>query len=421
MKRLYVWVRTMDGSLSLAGEIATTDPVSGGRFESEFEYAAQWVRDPAAFPLDPVSLPLQPLGQRFRAEQLYPPLAVIDDALPDDWGRRLLAKALTMEGRSTSPPDMLLALRAEGTGALLFTGTPQVPVLSSTLHTRSLTTLLAAAAQFETGVLPADPMFRELLEGSGRAGGARPKALVHDAHGEWIAKFPSRTRDGHHDVVGLEATCLRLARLAGLTVPDSQLQMVGRRRVLLVRRFDVTPHGGRLHMVSMRTLCRERPGLYVTSYTDIALLLSKHSVSPAEDVSALFRHMVFNAAIGNVDDHLKNFWMLRTPAGYRLAPAFDLVPDTNGRGDHALAFQHSFSAPTRRILLDLAQDWHVTQAGETIDQAVEAVSTFRKTAIDLGVRPGAALKAICADVTRRVAALTQRDAATPAPGKFRGG
>ncbi|EQD53342.1 amidophosphoribosyl transferase, partial [mine drainage metagenome] len=121
MKRLYVWVRTMDGSLSLAGEIATTDPVSGGRFESEFEYAAQWVRDPAAFPLDPVSLPLQPLGQRFRAEQLHPPLAVIDDALPDDWGRRLLAKALTMEGRSTSPPDMLLALRGEGTGALLFT------------------------------------------------------------------------------------------------------------------------------------------------------------------------------------------------------------------------------------------------------------------------------------------------------------
>jgi len=97
------------------------------------------------------------------------------------------------------------------------------------------------------------------------------------------------------------------------------------------------------------------------------------------------------------------------------------VPDTSGRGDHTLAFKHSFSPPTRRILLNLAQDWHVTQAGETIDQAVEAVSAFRKTAIDLNVRPGAALNAICADVTRRVAALTEVDATTPAPGKIRGG
>lgn len=39
----------------------------------------------------------------------------------------------------------------------------------------------------------------------------------------------------------------------------------------------------------------------------------------------LFRHMVFNASIGNVDDHLKNFWMLGASSGYRLAPAFDLL------------------------------------------------------------------------------------------------
>jgi hypothetical protein len=76
-------------------------------------------------------------------------------------------------------------------------------------------------------------------------------------------------------------------------------------------------------------------------------------------------------------------------------------------GDHTRAIQSSFSAPTRRILLDLAQDAQVTQAGETIDQAVETVSTFREAAIDLGVRPGAALDAICADVTRRVADLSK--------------
>lgn len=405
MKRLYVWVWRMDGTVSLAGELAATEPISGGRFESEFEYSPPWTQDPTAFPLDPVSLPLQPHGRRFRAEQFHPPLAVIDDALPDDWGRRLLAKALTLAGRPPSPPEMLLTLRGGGTGALVFTETVEPPRLSETLGIRSLATLLTAAAKFEAGTLPADPLFRELLAGSSRAGGTRPKALVHDEQGEWVAKFPSAARDGHYDVVGLEATCLRLARLAGLTVPDSRLQKVGRRRVLLVRRFDVTPHGGRSHMVSMRTLCRERPGVYVTNYADLALVVSKHSASPAEDVAALFRHMVFNAAIGNVDDHLKNFWMLTSPGGYRLAPAFDLVPDVAERGEHTLAFRHSFSPPTRDALLKVAKEWRISQAAESLDRVVEATVAFRKTALELGVRPGTGLDSICADVNKRVAAL----------------
>jgi hypothetical protein len=41
----------------------------------------------------------------------------------------------------------------------------------------------------------------------------------------------------------------------------------------------------------------------------------------------------------NVDDHLKNCWMLALPGGFRLAPAFDLVPDISGRGEHPLSFQ----------------------------------------------------------------------------------
>jgi hypothetical protein len=111
----------------------------------------------------------------------------------------------------------------------------------------SLSALLAAAVAFEAGTLKSGDAFWQLLEGSSRAGGARPKALVHDEEGEWLAKFPSTTRDGELDVVGLEGACLILAAAAGLRVPVSRLQPVGRRRVLLVRRFDVTPQGGRVH------------------------------------------------------------------------------------------------------------------------------------------------------------------------------
>ena len=191
---------------------------------------------------------------------------------------------------------MLVALRGGGTGALMLTEKPTPAELTTSLESGSLSALLSAASKFEAGTLPMNNEFRQLVEGSGRVGGARPKALVHDDEAEWVAKFPSRLRDGAHDVVGLEATCLELARNAGLTVPDSRLQSVGRKRVLLVRRFDVTPGGGRIHMVSMRTLCKERPGVFVTSYTELAQMLGKYSASPATDVASLFRHMVFNAA-----------------------------------------------------------------------------------------------------------------------------
>lgn len=116
MKRLYVWVRCTHGETRFVGELATTEPSTAGRFDSEFEYAPEWSTDPRAFPLDPASLPLQPLGRRFRAEQLYPPLSIFDDSLPDDWGRRLLARSLSLEGRTPSRAGIEEILRVAGRG-----------------------------------------------------------------------------------------------------------------------------------------------------------------------------------------------------------------------------------------------------------------------------------------------------------------
>lgn len=293
-------------------------------------------------------------------------------------------------------------MQGRGTGALVFTETPTVNVPEATLNTASLSALLSAAKAFEAGTLEPNAAFRKLVEGSSRAGGARPKALVHDKEGEWLAKFRSATRDGRIDVVGLEATCLTLARGAGLWVPDSRLEAIGRQRVLLVRRFDVTPQGGRIHMVSMRTLCLERPGVFALSYSELARVIEKHSAAPAVDVAMLFRHMVFNAAIGNVDDHLKNFWMLATPAGYRLAPAFDLVPDITGRGEHTLAFEYDAACPTRQQLRALATQWSVAHAEEILDQVVRAVKGFAATAKKLRVRVSGGTETVCADIERRV-------------------
>jgi serine/threonine-protein kinase HipA len=406
MSKLFVWVRLANGNVRLGGELATTDPLaSSGRFQSEFEYTAQWSNDSTSFALDPESLPLKTAGRRFSADLFNPPLGIFDDALPDDWGRSLLAAALKIEGRRSSPAEMLLRMRGAGTGALIFTETPTPPQPAATVQSKSLPGLLAAAQTFEMGKLPPEDEFRKLLEGSSRAGGARPKALVHDTEGEWLVKFPSEKRDGPHDVIGLEAVCLELARRAGLEVPESHLQKIGRRRTLMVRRFDVTSQNGRLHMISLRTLCLERPGIYVQAYSDLAQAIRRHSAAPMLDVATLFRHMVFNAAVGNVDDHLKNFWMLAKPGGYRLAPAFDLVPDITGRVEHTLSFRSSFACPTYPDLITIADQWQVAGAGEIISRVTKAVRTFTATAKKLEVEDGDSLESISADIRRRLELL----------------
>jgi serine/threonine-protein kinase HipA len=115
--------------------------------------------------------------------------------------------------------------------------------------------------------------------------------------------------------------------------------------------------------------------------------------------------MAFNAAIGNVDDHLKNFWMLAASSGCRLAPAFDLIPDISGRVEHTLSFQYGFACPTKEQLLALASNWNVSRAPEILDQVIEAVDQFAVTARRLKVSGDRSLKTVRADIQRRLQLL----------------
>lgn len=400
MNRLHVWVRLPAGETRLAGELVASEPGPGGRFESEFEYAAQWTADSRAFDLDPASL-ARARGPRFQAVNFHPPLAVFEDALPDSWGQRLMAIAIKADGRKPTLPELLRRLGGNGLGALAFSESAAPPSENGTAQKADLAELVVAAEAFEAGRLPADQRFRRLLDAGGTAGGARPKALVHDKGIEWIGKFPSPSRDEHHDVVGLEATCMELARRAGLEVPETRLQTVGKRRILLVRRFDIAPQGGRFHMASFKSLCKERPGIFVTGYDDLAETLRKYSVDPTADVAALFRHAAFNAAIGNVDDHLKNFWMIHRHEGWRLAPAFDLVPDAGARLEHTLSFDLSPACPTRAVLVRVGTRWGVRDPATIVAQVMEAAQGFASLARKLKVKGAASLKQVAADVERR--------------------
>src|SRR5690625_2737088 len=118
----------------------------------------------------------------------------------------------------------------------------------------------------------------------------------------------------------------------------------------------------RYHMLSLQSLLGAGEGWYELGYADLARPLRRHSYRPQEDLTAFFRQAAFNAAIGNTDDHLKNFSLLHDERGWRLTPAYDLLPNIAGSLDHVLSFGPAFGLPTRAELMALGR--HIGLARE---------------------------------------------------------
>jgi serine/threonine-protein kinase HipA len=88
-------------------------------------------------------------------------------------------------------------------------------------------------------------------------GGARPKAVVEDGEGLWIAKF--NRPDDRWNNTRVERAMLELAKTCGVSVAISRVETIGGKDVLLVRRFDreKTDKGyRRARMISGLTLLR---------------------------------------------------------------------------------------------------------------------------------------------------------------------
>ncbi len=105
-----------------------------------------------------------------------------------------------------------------------------------------------------------------------RLGGARPKFLYtesgEDGFTHYLVKLSSKS--DKYPVIRLEAACLRAAQACGIETPACRLERYDDIGVdaLSIVRFDVTPEGGRRHMVSLKTLMHAEY-YYSKAYTDI--------------------------------------------------------------------------------------------------------------------------------------------------------
>lgn len=318
-----------------------TQPVTAGRFalesnrrgvaEGRFVYGRSYLARPDAMPFDPVELKLT--DRTYATTALNGVFGALRDASPDFWGRRVIQRHLGKP--QPGEMDYLLYSPDDRAGALGF-GLNQLPpspkrAFNQTLDLAQMQAS-ADAISADDG-MPSDALVEQvgnlLLVGTSM-GGARPKAVVEDDTGLWVAKFNVPT--DRWNSARVEHAMLMLARACGLTAADSRVVDVAGRDVLLVRRFDreKTADGYlRARMISALTLLSvdEAPQARDRwSYVQLAEELRRACTDPQANTAELFRRMCFNALISNIDDHPRNHALIARDKDWKLSPAYDLTP-----------------------------------------------------------------------------------------------
>ena len=179
-------------------------------------------------------------------------------------------------------------------------------------------------------------------------GGARPKANFMELDGTvWIAKFPAW--QDTRDVGAWEYLVWILAQQAGVQMPPAKKLKIGNSgyHTFCVQRFDRVNQQRRFYASAMTQLATQEREDGVHSYLDIAQCLADHGDpdSLQGDLEQLFRRAVFNVAVGNRDDHLRNHGFLLARQGWCLAPAFDINPDPD-KDTHVLNLDELDNRPS---------------------------------------------------------------------------
>ena len=325
-----------------------------------FEYHPDWLSEPARFSLEP-ALTLN--RGAFPPTAGQPIFGSIGDSAPDTWGRRLMQRAerrlAEREGRPVRTlleADYLLGVSdVSRLGALRFRRSGEEQFESPTT--------VGVPAQIELGRLlqiterilrdeETDEDLQMIFAPGSSLGGARPKASVIDQHGRLaIAKFPKETDD--YSIEVWEAVALRLAASAGIRTPDKD--------------------GDR------------------GSYPELVDVLTQHGARAAADAEELYRRMIFNILISNVDDHLRNhgfLWIGR--GGWTLSPAYDLNPTPTDVRQRILTTNISLDEATCDLELakSVAEYFGIASARAIIKQVAVATARWRDVAAACDARPG---------------------------------
>jgi serine/threonine-protein kinase HipA len=366
-----------------------------------FEYDAQWLTQPGAYPLAPqFALTAQPVrGALVRSffQNLLPEGEVLDDVL----AALQLRDASTLEivGRLGEELPGVLSLLPQGAVPQVQQNYRDLPLaeLSARLTGRAATPLLVSNTQASMSLpgaqdkvgLRFDPKAKRLYDSIG----ASPTTHI----------LKPDTRQPRYQPSAInEYACMKLAQALKLPVPKVWLLRVPE-AAYVVERYDRVLTAGNivsLHQFDGCQLLGHGPGWKYERQGGLASLPRLvHALRElrvrGSDLLQFQRWVMFNYLIGNADAHAKNVSVLVDDKGYRLAPFYDLLC-VRVYGDEGLALfigdeetfdavgAHSWEAlcadcgfgfaPTlaefRRMALALLPAWNKVQASVAKEKGV---------------------------------------------------
>ena len=302
-----------------------------------FIYSDAWRIDPNAYPLS-LSMPLASAEHgHARIEAFLWGLLPDNDRVLENWGRRF----------QVSPRNVFRLITHVGedcAGAVQFVRPERLEALQKEPLFREVKWLTADEVAERLRALRADHSQWRNAQDTGQfsLAGAQPKTALLFERQRWgvpsgrvptthILKPPTGEWDGHAEN---EHFSLRLARAAGLIVPNSTVQHFGDEIAIVVERYDRVRGGGRWSRIHQEDMCQAL-GLHPTSKYEsdggpgvraIAELLREQSSNPEEDVQSFVDAIAFNWLIAGTDAHTKNYALLLGGSGaVRLAPLYDLA------------------------------------------------------------------------------------------------
>jgi serine/threonine-protein kinase HipA len=370
--------------------------VCAGLAAPRFAYRESWLADPQFFGISP------DLAPDFSYQTRKPPskddslfFLSLADTEPDAWGRRVSARAHAKE-RKKKPAlaaltelDYLCAVDDfSRIGALRIRDANGERLRSAGKGRRTtppmleLEKIMAASRAVELSQETVEDL--KYLQGKGTSlGGMRPKCTVLDEDGMLaLGKFPS-VKD-ERSVTRGEVLALRLAGLAGIDAADARIFMVQGVPVAIVRRFDRTTTDGRIPYMSGATLLQaSRNAEY--AYTELVDEMRAKCLNFAADAKQLWRRLVFNYLITNVDDHLQNIGFLYAEKNlWRLSPAFDLnpFPDKDRESKTWLSEDTGPITSIEQLLGQAARfELKPDEANQVLAQVVKAVGQWKTVAL----------------------------------------
>jgi len=370
-----------------------------GRKSFSFTYSKQWLSRKETLLLDPeIGLFAGPQFPKTGSN-----FGVFSDAMPDTWGRTLMKRRAAQLAKAEGSPapmlheiDFLLGVSDTcRMGALRFKTDPEGPFLNDDNNLPVPPWTSIGELQFVAGLAESDEDSTELRKWLGMLmapgsslGGARPKANVADKNGNlWIAKFPSKNDTIYK--AKWEFLAYKLATAAGINMSESKIEKVaGQYHTFFTKRFDRNMHN-RVHFASAMTMTgnhEEQLRDNRASYLDIALFIQNHCSDVNKNLAELWRRIVFNIAISNSDDHLRNHGFIAVNGSWQLSPAFDINPSVD-KDELSLNIDDNSGELNFDIALGVAEYFRLEpdDAIQILSEVTQAVSPWEKIAKQIGI------------------------------------